>query len=86
MKQQLMKETPMKNDEKDEKNEGKMINVKRKRVQHRGAYPARAIRRLQRGSHMNLRTGRTVPGASGAFVGARWGRIPDVFPQKVEWH
>ena len=48
----MMKNAPTKNDEKNKKHEGKMINWKKKQERRRGAYPARVIRRLQKGSHM----------------------------------
>lgn len=51
---ELMEDAPTETSEKTKKNEGKTnINLRKKQERHRGAHPARAIRRLQRGSHMN---------------------------------
>ena len=73
-------------DEKNEKDGAKMINyTKKKQGRRHGARLARAIRRLLRGLRMSSRTGRTVLGASGALVDARWGRMPSEFRRKVEW-
>ena len=76
----------MKKDEKNKKDEAKVINYKmKKQGKYRGVRPARAIRRLLRGLRMSSRTGRTVLGASGALVDARWGRMPSEFRRKAEW-
>ena len=49
----LMEDAPTEN-AKTKKNEGKTnINMRKKQERHRDAHPARAIRRLQKGSHMN---------------------------------
>ena len=50
----LMDDAPTEMNEKIEKDEGKTsINMKKKQERHRDAHPARATRRLQKGSHMN---------------------------------
>ena len=73
-------------DEKSEKDGAKMTNyTKKKQGRRRGARPARAIRRLLRGLRMSARIGRTVLGANGVLVGARWGRMPSEFRRKVGW-
>ena len=51
---ELMEDAPTEMNEKIRKNEGKMnINQKKKQERRRDAHHARAIPRLQRGSHMN---------------------------------
>ena len=80
----MIKDVEMEKDEKNEKDETKMINhMRRKRGMRQGARPARAIRRLLRGLRMSSHIGRTVLGASGALVDARWGRMPSEFRRKV---
>ena len=50
----VMEDAPTEMNKKIEKDEGKTnINLKKKQERHRDARPARAIPRLQKGSHMN---------------------------------
>ena len=51
---ELMEDAPTETSERTKKNEGKTnICLRKKQERHRDAHPARAIRRLQKGSHMN---------------------------------